>query len=83
MYNVEIPGSQEDLDKLLQRILSGEEVVISQDGNPIARVVPIADKSLPRIPGLDKGKVVISSDFDAPLPDDILNGFTNPVDNLE
>ncbi len=82
MYNVEIPDNQADFAKLLQRVLSGEEVVISQDGNPIARVVPIADKSLPRIPGLDKGKVVIASDFDAPLPDDILNSFTNPVDNL-
>ncbi len=82
MYNVEIPDNQTDFAKLLQRVLSGEEVIISQDGNPIARVVPITDQSLPRIPGLDKGKVVISSDFDAPLPDDILNSFTNPVDNL-
>ncbi len=80
MYNVEIPDNRADFAKLLQRVLSGEEVVISQHGNPIARVVPIADKSLPRIPGLDKGKVVIASDFDAPLPDDILNSFTNPID---
>ncbi|MEM7716557.1 MAG: type II toxin-antitoxin system Phd/YefM family antitoxin [Cyanobacteria bacterium P01_A01_bin.68] len=81
MYNIEIPDNQTDFAKLLQHVLSGEEVVISQDGNPIARVVPIADNSLPRIPGLDKGKVVISPDFDAPLPDDILNSFTNPIDN--
>ena len=80
MYNVEIADNQTDFAKLLQRVLSGEEVIISQDGNPIARVVPIADKSLPRIPGLDKGKVVNYSDFDAHLPEDILNSITNSED---
>ncbi len=45
MYNLEIPDNQTDFAKLLQYVLSGEEVVISKDGNPIARVVPIADKS--------------------------------------
>jgi hypothetical protein len=29
----------------------------------------------PRIPGLDKGKVVIAPDFNDPLPEDILSDF--------
>ena len=29
----------------------------------------------PRIPGQDKGQVVIAPDFNAPLPEDILNDF--------
>jgi hypothetical protein len=32
----------------------------------------------PRIPGQDKGQVIIAPDFDAPLPEDILNDFLNP-----
>lgn len=32
----------------------------------------------PRIPGQDKGQVVIAPDFNAPLPEDILNDFLNP-----
>lgn len=32
-----------------------------------------------RIPGQDKGKVFIAADFNAPLPDAILNNFLNPL----
>lgn len=81
MYNVELPEIPTDFTELLRRVLSGEEVIISQAGTPIARIVPIGEQSLPRIAGLDKGKVIIASDFDAPLPEDILNGFLNPADD--
>ncbi|HAZ44053.1 MAG TPA: antitoxin [Cyanobacteria bacterium UBA11369] len=80
MYSVELPELQADFTQLLRRVLSGEEVIISQAGTPIARIVPIADQSLPRIPGLDRGKVVISPDFNEPLPEDIINDFLNPID---
>jgi len=80
MYSVEFPEVQADLAELLSRVLSGEEVIISQAGTPIARIVPIKEQSLPRIPGLDRGKVEIAPDFDAPLPEDILNDFLGSVD---
>ncbi len=32
---------------------------------------------LPRVPGQDKGEVMMADDFDAPLPDDILDSFEN------
>lgn len=80
MHNVELPQLQADLAELLKQVLLGEEVIISQAGTPIARIVPIDERSLPRIPGLDRGKVTIASDFDAPLPDDVLNDFLYPLD---
>lgn len=80
MYSIEISEDQAAFAELLRRVLSGEEVIISQEGTPIARIVPIAEKTLPRIPGLDRGKVSIAPDFDAPLPDDVLNSFLNPTD---
>jgi prevent-host-death family protein len=83
MYNVEIPEGQAEFAELLRRVRSGEEIIISQAGIPIARIVPIAEQKLPRIPGLDRGKVTIKSDFDAPLPDDVLNAFLNPTDEEE
>ncbi len=58
----------------------GEEVIISQSGTPIARIVPFSQQPLPRIPGLDHGKVVIASDFNEPLPEDVLKDFLNPLD---
>jgi prevent-host-death family protein len=83
MYNVEIPEGQSEFAELLRRVRSGEEIIISQAGTPIARIVPIAEQKLPRIPGLDRGKVEIAPDFDAPLPDNILNAFLNPTDEEE
>ncbi len=56
--------------KLLERVLSGEEVVIAKAGKPVARIMPYAAiDTAPRQPGKDKGKVVIQPDFDAPLPE--------------
>lgn len=56
--------------KLLERVLSGEEVVIAKAGKPVARILPYAAEDIsPRVPGVDKGKVTIMPDFDAPLPE--------------
>ncbi|MEA5576890.1 type II toxin-antitoxin system Phd/YefM family antitoxin [Anabaena sp. UHCC 0451] len=80
MYSVEFPDNLSDFRQLLHRVLSGEEVVISQAGTPVARIVPFSQQPLARIPGLDRGKVVIDPDFNAPLPEDILKDFLNPLD---
>jgi prevent-host-death family protein len=54
--------------KLLECVLNGEEVVIAKAGKPVARIVPfVVDDHSPRVPGIDKGKLVIKPDFDAPL----------------
>ena len=82
MYNIELPELQA-FAELLRRVSSGEEVIISQAGTPIARIVPITEQSLPRIPGMDRGKVTIAPDFDDPLPEDVMNDFLNPVNQLE
>ena len=56
--------------KLLERVLNGEEVIIAKAGKPIARLLPFKEENIsPRIPGIDKGKVVIMPDFDDPLPE--------------
>lgn len=75
MYSIEIPEAQAGFPELLERVLSGEKIIICHKGTPVVRIVPIAEKTLPRIPGLDCGKVTIASDFDATLLDDVLNSF--------
>ena len=59
--------AQEQLQELLLRAANGEQICI-QDSNlpPINLVVNFSPKK--RILGKLKGKVVISADFDAPLP---------------
>ncbi len=56
--------------KLLKRVMSGEEVIIAKAGKPVARLLPVdIDNLLPRVPGIDKGKVIIKPNFDDPLPE--------------
>jgi prevent-host-death family protein len=56
--------------KLLERVLNGEEVIIAKAGKPVARLLPFeTDDRSPRLPGADKGKVLILPDFDEPLPE--------------
>ncbi len=61
--------------RLVQRVANGEEIVIAKAGVPVARLVPIERKTPRRKPGRWKGRIRISSDFDAPLPPDIQRAF--------
>ena len=63
------------LSELVERAARGEEVVIAKAGEPRARLVPLAPPRRPRRPGAWKGRIVIGPDFDAPLPDDVLDAF--------
>jgi prevent-host-death family protein len=68
IYNIH--EAKTHFSKLLEQVLSGEEVVIAKAGKPIARVLPFTeDDTAPRVPGIDKGKVIIMPDFDDPLPE--------------
>jgi prevent-host-death family protein len=74
---INIPETVAQFTQLLDRVQAGEEILLIQNGIEIARLVPIQTVSQPRIPGQDKGKVAIAPDFNAPLPDLILNDFLN------
>ena len=63
--SVNIHEAKTHFSKLLARVVRGEEIVIAKAGQPVARLVP--ERSSPpgrRVPGIDKGKLKISSDFD-------------------
>jgi prevent-host-death family protein len=63
------------LSDLVERAARGEEIVIAKAGQPRARLVPIGRRRSPRKPGAWKGRVRIAADFDAPLPDGLLDAF--------
>jgi prevent-host-death family protein len=68
IYNIH--DAKTHFSRLLQRVQNGEEVVIARAGKPVARILPFTvDDHSPRVPGIDKGKVIIKPDFDAPLPE--------------
>ena len=72
---VNIHEAKTNFSKLLAQAISGEEVIIAKAGTPIARLVPFTEKPLRRVPGTAIGKIIIAEDFDAPLPDDVLETF--------
>jgi prevent-host-death family protein len=63
------------LSSLVEEAAAGCEIVIAKAGVPRARLVPLRT-SARRQPGGSKGRIRIAADFDAPLPPDILAGFT-------
>ena len=76
MESINIHQAKTHLSKLLQRVALGEEIIISNRGFPIAKLVPFHDdQSQPRPLGIDKGKFTVPDDFNAPLPDEILDSF--------
>ena len=69
MIIFDIDEAMTHFSKLLEHVMNGEEVVIVKAGKPIAHILPlITNNTSPRVPGIDKGKVIIQPDFDGPLP---------------
>lgn len=64
-----------ELAELFASVSAGDEIIITQNGKPIARVEPIKRELAPRVPGIDAGKFVVPSEFFDPLPDELLNEF--------
>ncbi len=64
-----------NLSQLVDRAAGGEEIVIAKSGRPMARLVPLETHTAPRVPGSLRGQISIGSDFDAPLPEEIIAGF--------
>ncbi|WP_395310423.1 type II toxin-antitoxin system prevent-host-death family antitoxin [Mycobacterium sp. AMU20-3851] len=50
--------------RLLARVEHGDEVVISRNGRPVARLVPYRPTQVARRPGMWKGRVTMPADFD-------------------
>ena len=74
MENPNIYEAEMQLSDLVDRALNGEEIIISKDGRPAARLVPIVSEESPRQGGQWKGRIRIADDFDT-LPDDLAAAF--------
>ena len=72
---VNIHEAKTHLSRLLQRVASGEEVIIARAGVPVAKLVAVETKSKTRPLGFARGEVWVAEDFDAPLPGDLLKEF--------
>jgi prevent-host-death family protein len=72
-YNIHQAKSQ--LSKLIEAVQQGENVTIARAGKPVAVLGPLPARSTPRRRGFLKGQIQLGSEFDAPLPADVLDAF--------
>ena len=75
MTQVNVHEAKTHLSRLLLRVAAGETIVIARSGRPVARLVPFSAEQLDRVAGQDSGHVHVGLDFDAPLPDEVLEDF--------
>lgn len=71
---VDLSEAETRLGELVSVARAGGEVIIEEDGAPVARIVPAGFPKKVRVADLQKDEIWTSDDFDAPLPDDVWVG---------
>lgn len=79
---VNLYEAKSQLSALVERAAQGEEIVIAKAGVPRARLVPVKPR-IRRRPGRYKGRIWVAQDFDAPLPQDVLDAFAGTPDEAD
>ena len=83
---VNITDAGEQLARLVDRAIEGEEITLAKDGVPAVRLVPVQSAKRERKLGMYRDQISIGDDFNAPLSDEILAGFLGedvPSENKE
>ena len=75
METVNIYDAKTRLSQLVDKVVAGEDVVVSRNGKPLVRITRLESAWRPIRFGVLKGKVKIPRDFDAPLPSNVLAEF--------
>jgi prevent-host-death family protein len=67
---IDLSHAQERLAELVdEAVARGEDVILTDGGEPVAKIVPISRARGPRVFGSARGLIHIADDFDAPLDD--------------
>ncbi len=69
MQQIEITELPGQIGVLLTAIAQGEEIVLTQSAQPIAKVIKLPHVRKPRKAGSAEGQIFMSLDFDEPLED--------------
>ena len=75
METVNIYDAKTRLSQLVDKAAGGEDVVVSRNGKPLARITRLEASKRSIKFGLLRGKLTIPADFDAPLPAEVVAGF--------
>ena len=69
MQQIDLNEAKRHLIDLIDIALSGEEVVITQDDQPVLKLIRVVAPKARRQAGSAQGLITMASDFDAPLED--------------
>lgn len=77
MQTVNIHAAKTQFSRLVDQAAAGEEITIAKAGRPVARLGPLAASAsrAKRRLGALAGVASIPPDFDAPLPDSVIDAF--------
>ncbi|HWS71879.1 MAG TPA: type II toxin-antitoxin system Phd/YefM family antitoxin [Thermoanaerobaculia bacterium] len=73
--NVTVEEIEKDPHEYLHRVLDGETLIVYRQEEAVAEIRPLSSSRNLRPIGLAKGEFVVPDDFDAPLPEDVLEQF--------
>ena len=69
-----ISQAKAQLSMLVERVQTGEQVIIARAGKPVAVLSPYVPAAKERKPGTLRGQIKIADDFDQ-LPPDLAEAF--------
>lgn len=72
---VNVHEAKTNLSRLLAEVEKGKEIIVARNGKPVAKLIPLPGARKPRVLGKARDKTWMSDDFNAPLPDDLLDLF--------
>ena len=62
--------------KIINLVEHNQEILISRNGKTIAKIIPFTEKSDgKRVFGTLRGKINVATNFDDPLPKDMMDSF--------
>lgn len=64
---IDLAQAETRLAQLVQEASEGTEIVITDQGRPVARLLSITESLPDRIPGSARGRFTVPDDFDTPL----------------
>jgi prevent-host-death family protein len=67
LIQVNLQEAKTQFLKLIEKVMAGEEIIISKDNTPVAKLVQFTTSKQKRKLGLAQGTIQISADFNGPL----------------
>ncbi|HEY0150688.1 MAG TPA: type II toxin-antitoxin system prevent-host-death family antitoxin [Longimicrobium sp.] len=68
-HAIDVEHAQDQLPSLVEQAAQDGEVILTRQGEPVAKIIPISRVRKPRQFGSARGLIRMAEDFDAPLDD--------------